>query len=68
MAPATNRVIGVTYDANGNVIQEMNGTRLVYDAFNRVRKVTFLAECNYGYGPDNEQMEIQDPQHAQNAI
>jgi hypothetical protein len=50
-------VIGVTYDANGNVIQEMNGTRLVYDAFNRVRKVTFLAECTYGYGPDNEQVE-----------
>ncbi|HVV70208.1 MAG TPA: RHS repeat-associated core domain-containing protein, partial [Verrucomicrobiae bacterium] len=57
VAPATNRVIGVTYDANGNVIQEMNGTRLVYDAFNRARKVTFLAECNYVYGPDNERVE-----------
>jgi hypothetical protein len=51
-------VIGVAYDANGNIIQEMNGTRVVYDAFNRVRKVTFLAECNYVYGPDNERVEI----------
>ncbi len=54
--PATNRMVGQSYDANGNLLY--NGA--VYDALNRVRQIYQYGSLNtegYAYGPNNERVE-----------
>jgi len=54
--PATNRIVGQSYDANGNLLY--NGA--VYDALNRVWQIYQYGSLNtegYAYGPNNERVE-----------
>ena len=54
--PATNRMVGQSYDANGNLLY--NGA--VYDALNRVWQIYQYGSLNtegYAYGPNNERVE-----------
>ncbi len=53
---ATNRMVGQSYDANGNLLY--NGA--VYDALNRVWQIYQYGSLNtegYAYGPNNERVE-----------
>jgi RHS repeat-associated protein len=59
--PATNRIMGGSYDANGNMLN-VQGTSLGYDVENRVTSATVSGGTEYyGYAPDNKRIWKQKP-------
>jgi RHS repeat-associated protein len=54
--PATNRIVGGSYDANGNMLNVQNAT-LGYDVENRVSYAIVSGGWEYyGYAPDNKRI------------
>jgi hypothetical protein len=59
--PATNRIVGGSYDANGNMLSAQ-GAALAYDVENRVASANVAAGWEYyGYAPDNRRIWKQRP-------
>src|SRR5206468_197951 len=58
---ATNRMVGGSYDANGNMLNAQ-GASLGYDVENRVSYATVSGGWEYyGYAPDNKRIWKQKP-------
>jgi RHS repeat-associated protein len=54
--PATNRMQGWTYDANGNVTWTSETSWITYDGSNRIQSMQFPVAESYEYDPSNKRI------------